>query len=152
MYWILKYASSIEVGDDVRSDCLILNPRRNSALLVNFGIAKLEQTLTITASTVNQIKEQAAQFAAARKALDAAEVARRASDEGRAAVEAELATLRAQVAAARKANQAVPDPPDYDEAATRDAFIDLLLMEGRLAAYPTRRPRIPGKRHAQPTR
>ncbi|RUS60685.1 DUF4145 domain-containing protein [Pseudorhodobacter sp. E13] len=104
----------------------------------SFDLAKLEPTLTITASTVTQIKEQAAAFAAARKALEAAEDARRASDEGRAALEAELAALRAQVAAARRANQAVPDPHDYDEAATRDAFIDLLLME---AGWPLTQPR-----------
>lgn len=104
----------------------------------SFDLAKLEPTLTITASTVTQIKEQAAAFAAARKALEAAEDARRASDEGRAALEAELAALRAQVAAARRANQAVPDPHDYDEAATRDAFIDLLLME---AGWPLDQPR-----------
>jgi type I restriction enzyme, R subunit len=104
----------------------------------SFDLAKLELTLTITASTVTQIKEQAAAFAAARKALEAAEDARRASDEGRAALEAELATLRAQVVAARRANQAVPDPHDYDEAATRDAFIDLLLME---AGWPLDQPR-----------
>jgi type I restriction enzyme R subunit len=94
-----------------------------------FDISKLEKTLTITASTVQQIAEQAAAHTAARKALEAAEEARKASDQGRAALEAELATLRAQVAAARKANQAVPDPHDYDEAATRDAYIDLLLRE-----------------------
>ncbi|MEQ9518637.1 MAG: hypothetical protein RLN89_04275 [Parvibaculum sp.] len=36
MYWILKYAGSIERDVDVWSDCLLLNPRRNSALHVNF--------------------------------------------------------------------------------------------------------------------
>lgn len=36
MYWILKYASSIEGDAEVWTDCLLLNPRRNSALLVNF--------------------------------------------------------------------------------------------------------------------
>lgn len=36
MYWILKYAGIIEQEADVWSDCLLLNPRRNSALLVNF--------------------------------------------------------------------------------------------------------------------
>lgn len=36
MYWILKYAGTIEHDTDVWSDCLLLNPRRNSALLVNF--------------------------------------------------------------------------------------------------------------------
>jgi len=37
MYWILKYASSIEDDTDVWSDCLLLNPRRNSALQINFN-------------------------------------------------------------------------------------------------------------------
>jgi hypothetical protein len=36
MYWLLKYAASIEKHDAVWSDCLLLNPRRNSGLLVNF--------------------------------------------------------------------------------------------------------------------
>ena len=45
------------------------------------------------------------------------------------ALEEELARLREEVAAARKTNQAVPDAHDYDDAATRDAFIDLLLAE-----------------------
>jgi hypothetical protein len=36
MYWILKYAGSIENNDDIWTDCLLLNPRRNSALRVNF--------------------------------------------------------------------------------------------------------------------
>jgi type I restriction enzyme, R subunit len=41
----------------------------------------------------------------------------------------ELKRLRAEVAAARRANQAVPDTHDYNEAETRDRFIDLLLKE-----------------------
>lgn len=36
MYWVLKYAEAIESEADIWSDCLLLNPRRNSALLVNF--------------------------------------------------------------------------------------------------------------------
>ncbi|TYB83923.1 hypothetical protein FQ320_23490 [Oceaniovalibus sp. ACAM 378] len=36
MYWILKYAEAIEHEVDIWSDCLLLNPRRNSALLINF--------------------------------------------------------------------------------------------------------------------
>jgi hypothetical protein len=36
MYWLLKYAASIEKNDAVWSDCLLLNPRRNSGLRVNF--------------------------------------------------------------------------------------------------------------------
>ncbi|MCQ8783756.1 DEAD/DEAH box helicase family protein [Mangrovibrevibacter kandeliae] len=40
-----------------------------------------------------------------------------------------LKRTRAEVAAARRANAATPDAHDYDEAETRDRFIDLLLKE-----------------------
>jgi len=46
-----------------------------------------------------------------------------------AALDAELQKLRDEVAAAKKANSAVPDTHDYSEAETRRAFIDLLLRE-----------------------
>lgn len=36
MYWLLKYSASIERGEDVWTECLFLNPRRNSAVLFNF--------------------------------------------------------------------------------------------------------------------
>jgi type I restriction enzyme, R subunit len=45
------------------------------------------------------------------------------------ALDAELARLRAEIAAAKKANAATPDTHDYSEAETRDYFIDLLLKE-----------------------
>lgn len=47
----------------------------------------------------------------------------------RAELDAELVRLRAEVAAAKKANAATPDTHDYSEAETRDFFIDLLLKE-----------------------
>ncbi len=96
---------------------------------LSFDAAKLEKTLTISASTVEQIKSLRSNHDAAVKAQKEAEEARMASEEGRAALEAEIARLQAEVSAARKANEAVPDSHDYDEAATRDAFIDLLLAE-----------------------
>lgn len=46
-----------------------------------------------------------------------------------AALRDELATLRAQVARAVAANAATPDAHDYDEATTRDLFLDTLLRE-----------------------
>ena len=106
--------------------------------LLKFDIGKLEKTLTITSTTVDQIKSLSDKHADAQKALEAAEEERKASDEGRKALEEELARLRAEVAAARKSNQEVPDAHDYDEAATRDAFIDLLLAE---AGWPLDSPR-----------
>jgi type I restriction enzyme R subunit len=47
----------------------------------------------------------------------------------RAHLDAELTRLREEVATARAANAAQPDNHDYNEAATRDNFIDLLLRE-----------------------
>jgi type I restriction enzyme, R subunit len=44
-------------------------------------------------------------------------------------LDAELKKIRAQVAAARKAAEAKPDRHDYNEAETRDRYIDLLLRE-----------------------
>lgn len=46
-----------------------------------------------------------------------------------AALDEELAHLRADVAAAKAANAATPDTHDYNEAQTRELYIDLLLKE-----------------------
>lgn len=48
---------------------------------------------------------------------------------GRVARDDELARLRREVTAARSANAAFVDTHDYDEAQTRDVFIDVLLKE-----------------------
>ena len=48
---------------------------------------------------------------------------------GKAAVDAELERLRAEIAAIKKQNEATPDEHNYSEAETRDYFIDLLLKE-----------------------
>ena len=49
--------------------------------------------------------------------------------ENSASLTAELAELRAKVAAAKAVNETRPDDHDYDEEQTRDLFIDLLLGE-----------------------
>ncbi|MGN7928636.1 hypothetical protein [Sphingopyxis sp. 22461] len=36
MYWLLRYARVVENNGDIWSEVLLLNPRRNAALLVNF--------------------------------------------------------------------------------------------------------------------
>ena len=51
-------------------------------------------------------------------------------------LDAEIKLLKAEVAAVRKRNEAVPDTHDYSEAETRDYFIDLLLRE---AGWPLNR-------------
>ena len=55
-----------------------------------------------------------------------------------AALDDELQRLREEVAAAKKANSAVPDTHDYAEAETRKAFIDLLLREAGWQLDPAR--------------
>ena len=47
----------------------------------------------------------------------------------RTTLDAELARLREEVAAAKRSNTSTPDTHDYSEAETRDFFIDLLLKE-----------------------
>jgi type I restriction enzyme R subunit len=49
--------------------------------------------------------------------------------ERRARTEEELAQLKAEIAALKRQNEATPDTHDYNEAQTRDYFIDLLLRE-----------------------
>ena len=61
--------------------------------------------------------------------LAARDVALAAAQQKTMALDAELAQLRAEVAAAKAANTATPDTHDYDEAQTRDIYIDLLLKE-----------------------
>ena len=47
----------------------------------------------------------------------------------KASLDQQLQQARAELAEAKKANQAAPDTHDYSEAATRDYFIDLMLKE-----------------------
>lgn len=105
---------------------------------LSFDIGKLEKSLTISASTVAQIQKIEGDVKAANKRAEDAEEARKTSEIGRKEVERELIRLRAEIAEARRANQSVPDHHDYDEATTRDAFIDLLLHE---AGWPLTQPR-----------
>src|SRR5690606_27120705 len=72
------------------------------------------------------------------QALAAEIAARQKSEEQRTALEEEINRLQAEVAAAKQANQAAPDTHNYNEAETRDAFIDLLLSE---AGWPLDQPR-----------
>ena len=73
-------------------------------------------------------REEVARLAAKFKEQDEAHARELAEkDERLAAHEAEIAELKIQIAAAQAA--AAPDTRDYDEAAARDLFIDVLLHE-----------------------
>ncbi len=78
--------------------------------------------LTLARQSVAQLQSLGADL----RARDAELADARAA---KASLDAELAALRAEVAAALAANAARPDTHDYDEAATRDLFIDSLLRE-----------------------
>ncbi|MCC7456747.1 MAG: DEAD/DEAH box helicase family protein, partial [Nitrospira sp.] len=86
--------------------------------------------------TAAQVAQTAAAAARAAEQLQALQASLRERDEKlaallgeRGAIDAELARLRAEVAAARQAAAAQPDLHDYSEAQTRDYLIDLLLKE-----------------------
>ena len=85
----------------------------------------------VAAKTLAELQALTEQVAA----QDAALAAARADN---AVLAAALEQARAEVAAARQAAAALVDTHDYDEAATRDTFIDLLLAE---AGWPLDQPR-----------
>ena len=94
-----------------------------------FSSDVLPVNATVPAATLAQLQDVARQFEASAKRREELEAKRLASEAGRKALEDEIAALRAEVAKAKAANSAVPDTHDYDEATTRDAFIDLMLAE-----------------------
>jgi type I restriction enzyme R subunit len=96
---------------------------------LTFSPQALPRTTQVAVATLKQLQEAEQRYAETVRAREEAEQQRLASETQRAALEAEIAQLRAEIAAAKKANAAIADTHDYDEAATRDAFIDLLLKE-----------------------
>ena len=94
-----------------------------------FRIEALPRLAQVPAQTLAQLQEIGRRFKETVEAREAAEVARRVSEDGRAALEAEIKVLQDAIAAIKAANQAAADPHDYREAETRDLFIDLLLRE-----------------------
>lgn len=82
----------------------------------------------IAAKAAPLTRDEVARLATKFKENDEAHARELASKNERlAAHEAEIAELKAQIAAAQAA--AAPDTRDYDEAAARDLFIDVLLQE-----------------------
>ncbi|MCX7279049.1 MAG: DEAD/DEAH box helicase family protein [Burkholderiales bacterium] len=91
---------------------------------LQFRADQLPRPADATAAQATQaaLKQLASELAARDAALAAAH-------QKTAALDAELAQLRAEVAAAKAANTVTPDTHDYNEAETRDLYIDLLLKE-----------------------
>lgn len=91
---------------------------------LTFNDAHLPKTSADPQQTQKKLEELAASLAARDESL-------KALLKDKESLDAEIVALRAQVAAAQAANEAVPDAREheYNEAETRDAFIDLLLKE-----------------------
>jgi type I restriction enzyme, R subunit len=96
---------------------------------LTFSREALPRTTQVAVATLKQLQEAEQRYAETVRRREEAEQQKLASETLRAALEEEIAKLRAEIAAAKKANAAIADTHDYDEAATRDAFIDLLLKE-----------------------
>jgi type I restriction enzyme R subunit len=89
---------------------------------LTFNDALLPKTSPVPPQTQRKLEELATSLAAKDESLAALLKDKTALDE-------EIQRLRAEVAAAKAANEVAPDTHDYNEAQTRDAFIDLLLKE-----------------------
>jgi len=96
---------------------------------LQFAADALPKTQVVGAKTLERAQALAAAHAQQAKALEQAEAARIQTQAQRDALEAKIKQLQAEIAATKQANQSVPDDHDYNEAETRDAFIDLLLHE-----------------------
>ena len=94
-----------------------------------FSAEALPKTQLVEAKTLAGLQAIADGFEKQTKAQEAAEAARIQTQQERDTLDAEIKRLRLAVAATKKANQLIPDDHDYNEAQTRDAFIDLLLRE-----------------------
>jgi type I restriction enzyme R subunit len=110
LYWVARTYSRDPAA--VPSDALVFDPQ----------LVPRPAPDAVQPESQARLKELADQLAAQTEAL-ATERAIRAD------LDAELTRLRAEIAAAKAANAARPDNHDYDEAATRDLFIDVLLRE-----------------------
>ncbi len=105
---------------------------------LSFSADALPRAVQVEASTLAKLQATAKAHEEAAKALAEERTARLQSEASREALDAEVKRLQAEIAAVKQANQAAPDTHDYNEAETRDAFIDLLLAE---AGWPLDQPR-----------
>lgn len=105
---------------------------------LTFDQDALPRAVQVEASTLAKLQALAKDREVTAKALEDAEAARIKSEQDAARRDAEIARLQAEIAAIKQANAATLDTHDYNEEATRDAFIDLLLRE---AGWPLDQPR-----------
>lgn len=96
---------------------------------VQFSITDLPRAVQVEASTLKKLQALAKEHEAAAAALAEEQAARIKSEEDRAALDAQIKELQAQIEAIKAENAKVEDTHDYNEAETRDIWIDRLLAE-----------------------
>ncbi len=111
-------------------------PKPDASL--TFKTDVLPRAVQVEASTLAKLQSLANAQEDATNALAAEQAARLRTEEQRAALDDEIKRLQDEIAAIKQTNQAAPDAHDYNEAQTRDAFIDLLLSE---VGWPLDQPR-----------
>lgn len=105
---------------------------------VQFSVEVLPRTAHVETTTLKKLQEIARRFADQAQERDAAKEALLKSEAARIEYQEEINRLQAEIAAIKAANKTASDTHDYNEAQTRDVFIDLLLHE---AGWPLDKPR-----------
>ena len=96
---------------------------------IQFSAEALPKTQLVEAKTLAGLQSIVEDFEKQAKAQASLDAARLQTRQERDDLDAQIKRLRAEIAATKKANQAIPDDHDYNETETRDAFVDLLLQE-----------------------
>ena len=104
-----------------RTYCTKERPQPN----LQFNTSNIPTQAPSSAITLEQLKKQEETLKQQQAENDALKDKFKSFD----AIQAELAQLRTEIANAKAANQSVVDSHDYNEAQTRDYFIDILLNE-----------------------
>ncbi|KZY58190.1 restriction endonuclease subunit R, partial [Erythrobacter sp. HI0063] len=105
---------------------------------VQFSVAALPRAVQVEVSTLKKLQALAKEREEAAVALAEEQASRIKSEEDRAALDAQIKELQAQIEAIKAENAMVEDTHDYNEAETRDIWIDRLLAE---AGWPLDQPR-----------
>ena len=96
---------------------------------LKFDANAIPQKIVVDRTTLDLAVQRVKEADELREKLRKEEEARLASAASRAELEAEIAKLQKEIAAQKRANEGRDKGHDYNEAQTRDAFIDLLLKE-----------------------
>lgn len=99
------------------------------AAALSFAPDALPRAIAIEAQTLARLQAIAKAHDEALQVAADAQAARLHSEHERIKLDTEVKRLQAEIATIKAANLALPDGHDYNEAETRDAFIDLLLAE-----------------------